>query len=39
VIKLVVESYYADEGQAECNTDGSTDAESGWITLRWSYLL
>lgn len=39
VIKLVVESYYADEGQAECNADGGTGAESGWITLRWSYLL
>jgi hypothetical protein len=38
VLKLAVETYYEGEGQAECNEEGSTDAESGWITLRWAYL-
>lgn len=38
VIKLVVEAYYADDGQEECETLGSTDAEAAWIKLRWSFL-
>jgi hypothetical protein len=38
VLKLGVETYYEGEGQAECNDNRSTDAESGWITLRWAYL-
>ena len=38
VLKMVVESYYEGEGQTECNEEGTTDAESAWIGLRWSYL-
>ncbi len=38
VIKLVVESYYDGEGQAECNDGGSTDFDGGWLTLRWAYV-
>ncbi len=38
VLKVVVEAYYEGGGQAECNDDGSTDEESGWVTLRWAYL-
>ncbi len=38
VLKMVVESYYEGEGQTECNEEGSTDAESAWIRLRWSSL-
>ena len=38
VVKLVVESYYDGEGQAECNADGSTSADSGYYTLRWTVM-
>lgn len=38
VIKLVVEAYYADDGQDECESTGKTTAESAWIKLRWAVL-
>ncbi len=38
VLKVVVETYYAGEGQDECNTGGSTREEGGWVQLRWQYL-
>lgn len=38
VLKLVVESYYADDGQAECNENGMTSAESAIYTLRWRWM-
>jgi len=38
IVKLVVESYYDGEGQAECNADGSTSADSGYYTLRWTVM-
>ncbi|MFZ5475129.1 MAG: HmuY family protein [Myxococcota bacterium] len=38
VLKVVVESYYEGDGQAECNEGGSTREEGGWITLRWQFL-
>ncbi|MES2643133.1 MAG: HmuY family protein [Myxococcota bacterium] len=38
VIKLVIEKYYADEGQNQCNNRGSTDAESGFYQIRWAEL-
>lgn len=37
-IKLVVETYYADDGQDECNETGSTTAESGYYSIRWAEL-
>ncbi|MDP2306028.1 MAG: HmuY family protein [Pseudomonadota bacterium] len=36
VIKLVVEEYYADDGQQECNNRGTTEAESGIYKIRWA---
>jgi hypothetical protein len=36
VIKLVVETYYDGDGQAECNENGSTTASGGYIHLRWT---
>ncbi len=38
VLKLVVESYYDGDGQAECAENGSTTASGGYIYLRWSEL-
>ena len=39
VLKIVVEAYYEGSGQDECNTGGSTDAEGGYIQLRWRMLI
>jgi hypothetical protein len=38
VLKVLVESYYAGEGQAECESEGSTNEDGGWISLRWRFL-
>ncbi len=38
VLKLTIETYYGDDGQTECNEDGSTSAEGGYLTLRWRFL-
>jgi hypothetical protein len=39
VLKLVVESYYKGEGQTECNEEGSTRKDGGFLTFRWQFLL
>ncbi len=38
VLKLVVESFYEGDGQAECNSVGQTRAEGGYFTLRWRWM-
>lgn len=38
VLKLKVETYYANDGQQECNSSGSTAEEGGYLTLRWQFL-
>jgi hypothetical protein len=37
ILKLVVLAYYGDE-QADCNDDGSTTADGGYYTLRWTFM-
>lgn len=37
VLKLVIESYY-DEGQEDCNENGSTTGAGGYFVLRWAYV-
>ncbi len=37
-VKLVIDEYYADGGQAECNETGATTADSGYYTMRWAAL-
>ncbi len=38
VVKLAIETYYAEDGQEECNADGSTSAEGGYLTVRWRFV-
>lgn len=38
VLKFVVEAYYENDGQAECNEDGSTMEAGGYFQWRWRFL-
>lgn len=38
LVKFTVDAYYADDGQAECNSSGSTSEEGAMYTWRWALL-
>lgn len=38
LVKFTVDAYYADDGQAECNSTGATSAEGAMYTWRWAFL-
>lgn len=38
IVKFRVESYYANDGQQECNEDGATMESGGFFIWRWAFM-